>query len=84
MAFPQRRFVLIGDSGEQDAEIYSGFLRERPHQVAGIFIRAIRGETRDAEKFREAFAGLDPSRWTIYHEPVEINDAVARLVKSAN
>ncbi|MCX7395479.1 MAG: DUF2183 domain-containing protein [Planctomycetales bacterium] len=80
--FPQRRFVLIGDSGEQDAEIYSAFLRQRPQQIAGIFIRAIRGETRDAEKFRAAFAGLDPRRWTIYHQPAEIHDAVVQLFQS--
>ena len=82
-AFPQRRFVLIGDSGEQDSEIYSSFLRDRPHQIAGIFIRAIRGETRDAEKFRVAFAGLDPSKWTVYREPTEIRETITRLVKSA-
>ncbi|MBC8112910.1 MAG: DUF2183 domain-containing protein [Candidatus Saccharimonas sp.] len=81
--FPRRRFVLIGDSGEQDAEIYSGFLRERPHQIAGIFIRAIRGEARDADKFRAAFAGLDPSRWTVYREPAEIRESILRLVTSA-
>ena len=80
-AFPQRRFILIGDSGEQDSEIYSSFLRERPHQIAGIFIRAIRGETRDADKFRAAFAGLDPSKWTVYSEPAQIRDAVSRLVQ---
>lgn len=28
-AFPQRRFILIGDSGEQDPEIYASLLRER-------------------------------------------------------
>jgi phosphatidate phosphatase APP1 len=80
-AFPQRRFILIGDSGEQDSEIYGSFLRERPHQIAGIFIRAIKGETRDTEKFRAAFEGLDPARWTIYRHPAEMRDAVIRLVK---
>ncbi len=82
--FPQRRFVLIGDSGEQDAEIYSGFLRERPHQIAGVFIRAIRGEAREADKFRAAFAGLDPAKWAVYREPAEIREAVARLVRNAD
>jgi len=83
-AFPQRRFILIGDSGEQDSEIYSSFLRERPQQIAGIFIRAIRGETRTADKFRAAFAGLDPSKWTVYREPDEIHEALTRLVGSAH
>ena len=80
-AFPQRRFILIGDSGEQDSEIYGSFLRERPQQIAGIFIRAIQGETRATDKFRAAFEGLDPARWTIYSDPAEMRDAVLKLVR---
>jgi Uncharacterized conserved protein (DUF2183) len=78
-SFPQRRFILIGDSGEQDSEIYASFLRERPEQIAGIFIRAIRNESRDDEKFRNAFDGLDPSRWTLYRDPSEIRSSVLEL-----
>lgn len=81
-AFPQRKFILIGDSGEQDSEIYSSFLRERPDQIAGIFIRAIRDESRDADVFRRAFAGLDPAKWTVYREPAEIHGSVTQLVKN--
>lgn len=80
-AFPQRKFVLIGDSGEHDPEIYASFLRERPEQIAGIFIRAVREETRDAERLRNTFAGLDPRLWTVYREPAEIRDQIAELVR---
>ncbi len=82
-AFPSRRFVLIGDSGEQDPEIYSSLLRERPHQIIGVFIRAVRGETRDCERLKAAFAGLSASLWTIYREPAEVRATVANLVRSA-
>ncbi len=80
-AFPQRQFVLIGDSGEQDPEIYASLLRDRPKQIAGIFIRAVRDETRAAERFQAAYAGLDPHRWIVYREPAEIRDQVASLVR---
>jgi len=80
-AFPRRQFVLIGDSGEQDPEIYASFLRERPQQISAILIRAVRGEARDAERFQAAFAGLDASRWTIYREPAEIRDRLTGLVR---
>jgi phosphatidate phosphatase APP1 len=82
-AFPQRKFVLIGDSGEQDPDIYGHFLRESPDQIVGIFIRAIRGETREAERIRHAFAGTDPDRWCLYTDPAEIRTTVATLVKQA-
>ncbi|KAI6014058.1 hypothetical protein BKA83DRAFT_212970 [Pisolithus microcarpus] len=39
--FPQSRFILIGDSGEQDMELYARLAAERPDQVAGVFIRDV-------------------------------------------
>lgn len=80
-AFPRRRFILIGDSGEQDHEIYAGFLREHPEQIAGVFIRTVRNETRDMPRLATPFNGLDPSRWTVYQDPTEIADALCRLVQ---
>lgn len=38
-SFPTSQFFLVGDSGEQDMELYASFARERPHQVLAIFIR---------------------------------------------
>ncbi|MFM8413958.1 MAG: phosphatidate phosphatase App1 family protein [Planctomycetota bacterium] len=39
--FPGRRFVLVGDSGERDPEVYAAVARRRPEQVAGVFIRRV-------------------------------------------
>lgn len=39
--FPARRFVLVGDSGERDPEVYAAIARRRPEQVAGIMIREV-------------------------------------------
>ena len=80
LAFPQRRFVLIGDSGEQDPDIYGSFLREFPEQIIGVFIRAIRGESRETERIRNAFEGTDPAKWSLYVNPDEIRADVSRLV----
>lgn len=80
-AFPKRHFVLVGDSGEQDPEIYGSLLRERPDQIVGIFIRTMRGETRVADRLQAAFAGLDPTRWTTYRDPAEIREALTSLVE---
>ncbi|GJE91308.1 hypothetical protein PsYK624_074570 [Phanerochaete sordida] len=38
-SFPTSQFFLVGDSGEQDMELYASFARERPHQILAIFIR---------------------------------------------
>ncbi len=41
--FPGRRFVLVGDSGEKDPEIYAAVARRFPQQVAAIAIREVAG-----------------------------------------
>ncbi|KAJ6625845.1 hypothetical protein B0H10DRAFT_1782443 [Mycena sp. CBHHK59/15] len=40
-AFPESKFILIGDSGEQDLELYAELARERQDQVLGVFIRDV-------------------------------------------
>ena len=39
--FPTRRFVLVGDSGEKDPEIYAAVARRFPEQVTAIAIREV-------------------------------------------
>jgi hypothetical protein len=38
-AFTESRFILVGDTGEQDLELYSTIASERPEQVLGVFVR---------------------------------------------
>ncbi|CAE6418369.1 unnamed protein product [Rhizoctonia solani] len=40
-SFPQSKFILVGDSGEQDLELYSTLAEERPYQILAIFIRDV-------------------------------------------
>ncbi|EJD07644.1 uncharacterized protein FOMMEDRAFT_164569 [Fomitiporia mediterranea MF3/22] len=42
-AFSGSRFFLVGDSGEQDLELYSLLAAERHSQILGVFIRDARG-----------------------------------------
>jgi len=44
--FPQRKFVLVGDSGEKDPEIYARLMREHPSQIAHVLIREVPGDLR--------------------------------------
>jgi hypothetical protein len=39
--FPKRRFILIGDSGEIDLEIYTRIALENPDQIFKIYIRDV-------------------------------------------
>jgi len=66
-AFPDAKFILIGDTGEQDMELYVQLAQERPAQVVGIFLRDVtppswtEGEDLPQEQrrpFRRSLSGL--------------------------
>ena len=40
-AFPDVRFALLGDDGEQDPEIYAELRRKFPDQIEGVWIRRV-------------------------------------------
>ncbi len=46
--YPGLPFVLFGDSGQEDAEIYRELVRARPGRVAAVFIRDVREARRAA------------------------------------
>jgi len=74
LQFPRRRFVLIGDSGERDPEIYGEVARRFPHQVERILIRDITGPGPKGTRFLRAFRGTPADRWRIYQHAEELQD----------
>ncbi|MBI1345954.1 DUF2183 domain-containing protein [bacterium] len=82
-AFPRRQFVLIGDSGEQDPEIYAHFLRTRPDQVRQVFIRAVRGLSVDQPRLAETFRDLPPDRWSLYESSETIRPQLLQMATDA-
>jgi len=50
VTYPELPFVLVGDSGEEDPEVYARAVREHPGRVRAIYIRDVNlGAKRDAE-----------------------------------
>ena len=39
--FPERRFILVGDSGEADLELYTDIMLANPGRIIGVFIRDV-------------------------------------------
>lgn len=70
--FPQRRFVLVGDSGERDPEIYAALARKYPAQIARILIRDVTGEAGDSPRYQRVFAVLPAGLWRVFKQPDEI------------
>jgi len=70
--FHERRFILVGDSGQRDPELYGELYRQHPKQIARIYIRNVTREKRDGERFLEAFNGVPREIWRVFDRPVEI------------
>jgi hypothetical protein len=71
--FPERCFVLVGDSGEKDPEVYGVLARRYPNQIRRIFIRDVTGEAADAPRYREAMDGLPHDLCQLFRQPSELH-----------
>lgn len=69
--FPQRKFILIGDSGEKDPEVYSELYKKYPDQIEKIWIRNVN----DANATR--MEGVDEERWRYFNDG---NDLINQVV----
>ncbi|KAI9270558.1 hypothetical protein BDA99DRAFT_323580 [Phascolomyces articulosus] len=62
--FPSRKFILVGDSGERDPEIYQQIYKQYPNQIIKIFIhdvtseRARHADQRESERSDSYYNGL--------------------------
>jgi hypothetical protein len=70
--FPRRRFVLVGDSGEKDPEIYAALARKYPAQVARIFIRDLPERRLNEARCERAFRTIPREVWRVFEDPSEL------------
>jgi phosphatidate phosphatase APP1 len=70
--FPKRRFVLVGDSGEQDPEIYGELAREHRGRIVAVIIRNVTGEGADAPRYAQAMRDLPRKVWAVFDDPVQL------------
>lgn len=70
--FPRRRFTLVGDSGEQDPEIYAAIARNHPAQIERILIRNAGGKGAEPARFQKAFEGVPVERWRVFERAEQL------------
>jgi len=63
--YPLREFILVGDSGEKDPEVYGMITRKYPKQIKRILIRQV-GNKNGKQRFTEAFAKIKESKWQVF------------------
>lgn len=58
-AMPERQFVVLGDSGESDPEVYARVKQERPGRLAAVLIHLVSKEEPTAPRFAGQFVFTD-------------------------
>jgi len=71
--FPERSFVLIGDTGEQDPEIYGAIARAYPEKVRMILLRDVTGDTRTSARFLREMRDVPAANWLLFTDAKALN-----------
>jgi phosphatidate phosphatase APP1 len=78
--FPRRRFVLVGDSGERDPEVYASIARRHPGRVVTVAIRQVDGK-RPREKVRARLdrlaSRLPPGGMQIFTDAADLDQGLS-------
>ena len=77
--FPERSFVLIGDTGEQDPEIYGAIARAYPERVRMILLHNITGDARAGPRFQREMRDVPAGKWLLYTDAKTLNSNAISL-----
>jgi phosphatidate phosphatase APP1 len=72
--FSRRSFVLVGDSGERDIEIYGSIARRFPSQIVSILIRRVEGRAITSQRLARAFRNIPTTKWRFFSDASELMD----------
>jgi len=67
-AFPKRKVVLVGDSGEHDPQIYAAAMRQHPNQIVKVLIREV-DPSHPVDPV--VFNGISTDSWQVFRNPTE-------------
>lgn len=70
--YPERSFILIGDSGEQDPEAYTQIYLKYPSRIDRIYIRNVTNETMDNSRFSSLSKRLPAGTMALFEDPETI------------
>ena len=78
--FPNRNFILVGDSGERDPEVYAKVAQQRQTQIAGVAIRRVPSR-KSKQKVETAIKNLAQAvpgdRLRVFTTADEISDLIS-------
>ena len=77
---PKRQFVLVGDSGERDPEVYRFLAKRFPNQVVAILIRDLQSRPLDRRRIHKLQSVSKHCEVRIFDKAPEIADIASRYL----
>jgi len=77
--YPFRKFILVGDSGELDPEIYAQIQQQFPEQIIQILIRNVTNESPENLRFQSLYKNISPDLWQLFKTADQIKFNPTRL-----
>ena len=77
-AYPKRRFILVGDSGEKDANIYATIAKKYSDRIIKIYIHNVTGDD-DKARIEAVFKDLPQKQWVVFTDTSKILNQQALL-----
>ena len=77
---PLRRYILIGDSGEKDTEIYRKICRKNPNSIAAVFIRELDDCPMEIERWQKLKEQLPHGVCELFTNGVDLNEKAAPVL----
>lgn len=78
---PERKFILVGDSGERDSEIYRFLARKFKRQVAAILIRQLDAKPLTARRIERVYDVPSSVHVRLFRQPEDLADMASRIQK---
>jgi phosphatidate phosphatase APP1 len=78
---PERKFILVGDSGEKDPEIYRFLAKRYPERIAAILIRNLKSRPLDRRRLKKLEALRDQAHVQIFEHSAEVAGIATDLLQ---
>ena len=76
---PQRKFILVGDSGEKDPEIYRFLAKRFPDRISAVLIRNLKSHPLNSKRLRKLRSISDRTLIKVFEDSEEILDVAQRV-----
>lgn len=77
---PQRKFILVGDSGEKDPEIYRFLAKRFPDQIVAVLIRNLASRPLNNKRLKKLQSIKDSRLLRIFDQSEQIADVAKRFI----